>query len=317
MSRSARRRPPARSASGRASGGASGGGRRRAQGRSSRRRRAKPSGGSGKTLVLVALVLVAVLGLGGYVLHDATRATATAGAASTGASTATAAATPSTGPDRAALAPATPSHSAPPTPAAFPTTYPNSAKGTYSYATGGTKRFGTGTLQRYKVAVENGLGVTPAAFAAQVDAILDNTQRGWSARGLWSFQRVSSGPVAFTIYLTSPNTTYHFCEQLIHLDIRESAPGGVNCSNNGDTVVENIARWIDLTQYYKGQPDLYHALAINHEVGHSLHHGHVSCAGAGDPAPVMMQQIKGLHGCVPNGWPYSADGTYITGPPAP
>ncbi|MHA6760317.1 DUF3152 domain-containing protein [Streptacidiphilus sp. PAMC 29251] len=272
--------------------------------------------------MLLVLALVAVLGIGGYVLHDATRATAT------GTPATAAAGTPQAGPlqsPTAAVKPSpsaspSPSHkktSAPPTGTALPKTYPNSGKGTYSYATGGTARFGTGTIQRYKVAVENGLGVSPATFAAEVDAVLDNTQRGWSAAGLWSFQRVSSGPVAFTIYLASPNTTYHFCEQLIGLDIRESAPGGVNCSNNGNTVVENIARWIDLTQYYKGQPDLYHALAINHEVGHSLHHGHVSCTGAGDPAPVMMQQIKGLHGCVPNGWPYSASGKYITGPAAP
>ncbi|MGW7571648.1 DUF3152 domain-containing protein, partial [Streptomyces tendae] len=38
------------------------------------------------------------------------------------------------------------------------------------------------------------------------------------------------------------------------------------------------------------------------------------CLGAGRPAPVMMQQIKGLKGCVANAWPFDADGRYLGGP---
>ena len=302
------------------------GGRRRASGRGRRR----PKRNSGPK-ALGAVALVAILGVGGYLLNGSgnTRATAAESAPSTpGGSAASppaslspspsggargaprSAASPSASPSASKSAPAS-------TAALLPTSWPSSGPGTYTYATGTTKRYGTGTLKRYKVAVENGLGISAALFASEVDAVLDNTEQGWSAGGLWSFQRVDSGPVAFTIYLASPETTNSRCRTFGISTIFEVLKGGVNCSNSGNQVAENVARWIDLTPAYKGQADLYHALAINHEVGHSLGHNHVTCAGAGDPAPVMMQQLKGMKGCVDNGWPYSTSGTYITGPAAP
>ncbi|WP_316770221.1 DUF3152 domain-containing protein [Streptomyces sasae] len=205
------------------------------------------------------------------------------------------------------------SSSAPPSvssSASSSTWFPERGNGDFTRAAGGTKVFGTGKLLRYAVDVEGGLGQDPGKFARQVDTVLDDTKRGWAAGGAWSFQRVASGPVDFTVHLASPGTTDTLCAKY-GLD----TGGWVNCSG-GDDVVINVKRWLLLTQYYRGEPGLYHALAVNHEVGHRLGHNHVGCPGPGKPAPVMMQQIKGLHGCVINGWPYDGHGLLITGPAA-
>ncbi|MFC5891051.1 DUF3152 domain-containing protein [Kitasatospora sp. CM 4170] len=182
----------------------------------------------------------------------------------------------------------------------------------FTSATGGSDRFGTGAhLYRYKVRVEDGLAERPEQFAAEVDAVLGNVKLGWAAGGEVSFQRVAADPVDFTVYLATPKSTDRICGQY-GLD----TGGWVNCGA-GHQVVINVKRWTELSEFYVGRPELYHALAVNHEVGHILGNGHVDCPGPGAPAPVMQQQIKGLNGCVPNGWPYSDTGALLTGPPTP
>lgn len=174
-------------------------------------------------------------------------------------------------------------------------------------ASGTSHKVGRGRLMHYAVEVEGGIGQGPNAFAETVDAILAN-RRGWTAAGKWAFQRVSSGPADFVVRLASPSTVDRICGS--HgLD----TDGLVNCAGGSDVVI-NLKRWVLLTPFYKGRPNLYHALAINHEVGHRLGFGHMSCPVKGGLAPVMQQQIFGLRGCKVNGWPYDSRGRFISGP---
>ena len=71
-------------------------------------------------------------------------------------------------------------------------------------------------------------------------------------------------------------------------------------------MIINEDRWRRGTPYFKksgGTLREYRAMVVNHETGHWFGLGHASCGGAGQLAPVMMQQSKGLYGCKPNPWP--------------
>ncbi|MFD7612901.1 DUF3152 domain-containing protein [Streptomyces sp. NPDC059828] len=165
---------------------------------------------------------------------------------------------------------------------------------------------GTGAPLRYSVAVEGGLGQAPDGFAREVEGILAD-KRGWTTGGK-AFQRVDRPPYDFVVRLASPATTDEVCAKY-GLD----TGGQVNCSGGTDVMV-NLRRWVLLAPAYQGRAAMYHALIVNHEVGHRLGYGHRGCPGPGRPAPAMMQQIKGLNGCVINAWPYDSDGRAIEGP---
>ncbi|MDT7844946.1 DUF3152 domain-containing protein [Streptomyces justiciae] len=187
---------------------------------------------------------------------------------------------------------------------------PRQGPGTYVTAPGGSARVGKGTPFRYRVEVEKNIDLSATETAEAVDRILGDP-RGWTADGHSAFQRVADGPTDFVVRLATPATVDAVCGQS-GLD----TGGKYNCSAN-DQVMVNLDRWVLATPVYAKDVTAYRALIINHEVGHFLHHGHVTCPGKGKPAPAMMQQIKGMHGCVPNVWPYDAEGRLITGPAAP
>ncbi|MFI8001823.1 DUF3152 domain-containing protein [Streptomyces sp. NPDC086010] len=185
---------------------------------------------------------------------------------------------------------------------------PKSGPGTFTVARAGVTAKGSGS--RYRVEVEEGSGVDPDEAAAAVAEILADP-RGWNKGGTHAFRQVADGSAGLVIRIGTPATTDRLCGRY---GLRTG--GELNCRGAKDVMV-NLRRWQLGSPEFDGPPAEYRALIINHEVGHWLGHGHETCPGPGRPAPAMMQQIKGLKGCVSNAWPYDAKGRYLGGPSAP
>ncbi|MEH0624108.1 DUF3152 domain-containing protein [Streptomyces stelliscabiei] len=219
---------------------------------------------------------------------------------------------PSSSPSSSAAASpdTSPDESKAPSPSRKPVTIPRTGPGTFGTASGGSGKVGKGTPLRYRVEVEKGLSLSPADVAEEVERVLADP-RGWTAGGDHAFQRVSGGTSDFVVKVATPGTVDDVCGEG-GLD----TGGEFNCNVN-DKVMVNLERWELATPVYAKDVEAYRALIINHEVGHFLGQGHVGCPGEGEPAPAMMQQIKGMNGCVPNVWPYDGDGRFLTGPAVP
>jgi hypothetical protein len=167
--------------------------------------------------------------------------------------------------------------------------------GTLLVVPGSSPASGPGKVHRYTVSVEEGLGVDAADVAAQVQRTLADP-RSWGGTGKLAFQRVDSGPVDLRVVLASPRLTDRMCAPLRTL-------GTLSCGN-GTTAVINSFRWLTGADAYTGRLAEYREYVVNHEVGHTIGHGHEPCPGPGQPAPVMMQQTKGVGACRPSPWPY-------------
>lgn len=166
--------------------------------------------------------------------------------------------------------------------------------GELEVARGSGPRSGPGLLHRYVVEVEGGLGVSKMAFARAVDEVL-SSPRGWGASGAIAFKRVDRGTASFRVTLASPGMTDRLCAPLV--------TGGIYSCNQGDRAVLNLWRWTHGADSFRDDLAGYRQYMINHEVGHALGHGHAYCSSTGAPAPVMLQQTKGVAGCKPNPWP--------------
>lgn len=177
--------------------------------------------------------------------------------------------------------------------AAEPTDFPASGPGTFRVAqVRDVDGAGSGRDRTFTVEIEDDLPHDPDAVADQVASVLGD-DRGWRTEG-WSFSQVDER-AQIRILLASPATVDRLCAPLRTF-------GEVSC-RTGDKVVLNVKRWTLGVEYYGDDLEGYRTYLINHEVGHALGKGHVGCPAPGAKAPVMLQQTKGLQGCVANPWP--------------
>mgnify|MGYP001156610334 CR=1 FL=1 len=158
----------------------------------------------------------------------------------------------------------------------------------------------SGRLVRVAIGAEGGTGADSAEFARTVAATLTDA-RGWQERDGVRFRFVTPAQEArgdrvdLTVVLASPTFTDQLCAPL-------ETGGEVSCHNNGRVVI-NARRWLTAVPWFGGDIELYRHYVVNHEVGHSLGHGHLECRGNGQRSPIMAQQSLGLGGCLPWGWP--------------
>ncbi len=146
----------------------------------------------------------------------------------------------------------------------------------------------------YTVAVRGSVHSDVTEFIAAVESTYAD-ERGWAAAG-FEFVRVPAGG-ELTVWLSqaslvptfgAPCDTFYSCRQ------------GANAIINDD-------RFASGSPYWPGALADYRHMVIDHETGHWIGFGHSSCGGPGQLAPVMMQQSKGLLGCVTNPWPLPSE----------
>ncbi len=158
------------------------------------------------------------------------------------------------------------------------------------------KRASSAMTVTYDVSTRGAVSASLAEFKLQANQTL-NDARGWSRMNV-RFVEVASGG-RFSLVLATANEV-------------GAVPGcGAEYScRSGRYVLINQDRWMGATSSWNnagGSLRDYRHMVVNHETGHWLGHGHSSCGGAGQAAPVMQQQSISLQGCSFNPWPLDSE----------
>lgn len=169
----------------------------------------------------------------------------------------------------------------------------DTADGDFSVMRGEGDVMGEGPVTTFAVEVEQGLPGEAEDFTEAVELILGDP-RSWGDDGERAMQRVDGDDADIRVLLAAPDTVDRLCAPL-------RTNGYVSCAN-GNRAIINQNRWVAGVPHFDGDLETYRVYLINHEVGHTLGHGHVSCPGPGEAAPVMQQQTLDLQGCEANGW---------------
>jgi hypothetical protein len=158
-------------------------------------------------------------------------------------------------------------------------------------------RVGVRKTFTYSITTRGAVTADLATFAQLAEQTYADPQ-GWRAAG-FAFRQVARGG-DFTLVLASAAAVASFgapCDAIWSCRV-------------GRFVVINQTRWLHASPAWNAQHlplEEYRTMVDDHETGHWLGHGHLTCPGRGRLAPVMMQQSKGLHGCRFNPYPLPSE----------
>ena len=140
---------------------------------------------------------------------------------------------------------------------------------------------------RYRTVVDKDVDYPAKTFSDEVRVYLSDPD-GWISKG-YTFRE--SPRAKITIHLSSP-------EYLANNGCKDR---GLSCADmGGPHMYLNAMRWTQGATPSKLTLKSYRQYMVSHEMGHVLGFDHVKCPAHGHPAPIMMQQTKGIAGCTPN-----------------
>jgi hypothetical protein len=140
---------------------------------------------------------------------------------------------------------------------------------------------------RYRVEIDKDVRVP--SDTEELIRIYLNDPHGWATHGYW-FEPVATKETVL-IRVSSPATITRVC----------GLPGNLSCAElGGKHMYLNADRWTHGASASKLPLVDYRQYMVSHEIGHILGHNHTTCKCKDCPAPIMMQQTKGIGNCRPN-----------------